>query len=117
MSERLPGTIQEGPLATRLAQGICTDDADALGLHVAQPLPEALEALHRPVDGFAGQPALRVEAGREPHHLSQPVDDRQLTVRVARDHHVKAVRPEVDSREDVGDERGRLGQQASGRER
>ena len=110
--ERLARAVEERALAPRLAQRVGADHAHALGLHVAQPLAEALEALQRAGDGLAVQAALLVEAGREPHHLAQAVDDHQLAVRVARDHHVEAVGPEVDSREDVGQRVGRLGQPA-----
>ena len=43
------------------------------------------------------------DAGGEAHHLAQPIDDDQLAVRIARDHHVEAVGAQVDRRQHVRD--------------
>ena len=109
VAERIARPVEERALAPRLAQRVGAHHAHPAGLHVVQPLPEALEALQRAGDGFTVEAALLVEAGREPHRLAQAVDDHQLAVRVTRDHHVEAVGPEVDRREDVGQRIGRLG--------
>src|SRR4029077_993765 len=44
VAECLTGALEEGLLAMRHAQRVGADDADAVGVHVAQPLSEALEA-------------------------------------------------------------------------
>ena len=102
VAERLARAVEERALAPRLAQRVGADDADSLGLHVVQPLPEALEAGERTAGGVAVQSILVVEAGCETDGLAQAVDDRDLAVRVTADDHVEAVGPEVDSRQDVG---------------
>ncbi len=103
MAERFARPLQEGLLAVRLAQRVGAHDAHALGLHVAQALAEALETFQRARGHGLVDAALVVESGRQAHHLAQPVEDRQLAVRVARHHHVKAVRSQIDGRNDVGD--------------
>ena len=103
MTERVAGALEERALAALgLAQRVGADDAHALGAHVAQALAEALEALQRALRRFAAQAALFVEARGEANHLAQAVDDDELPVVVTGDDHVKAVRAEVDRREDVG---------------
>src|SRR5947207_468990 len=91
MPERLAGTLEEGLLAVREAQRVRPHDAHAVGVHVAQPLAEALETGERPRRDFLIDAAVLGYPGREPHHLAQPIDDGQLAVRVTGHHHVKAV--------------------------
>ena len=102
MAERLARTLEEARLAPRLAQRIGPDHAHRLRAHCPKPLAEALQRGDGAVDGILVEAPLRIEAGGEADHLAQPVDDRDLAVRVARDDHVKAVRTEVDGRKDVG---------------
>jgi hypothetical protein len=76
-------------------------------VHVAQALAEALEAGERARRGLLVEPAVRADTAAQAHHLAQPVDDDELAVRIARDHHVEtgrstAVRTEIDGRQDVG---------------
>ncbi len=47
VAERLAGALEEGLLAMGAAQRVGPDDADAVGVHVAQPLAEALQAGQR----------------------------------------------------------------------
>jgi hypothetical protein len=42
VAESLAGALKEGLLAVSEAQGIRTDDPDAIGVHVTQALPKAL---------------------------------------------------------------------------
>ena len=66
--------------------------------------PKRSQAGERAGRGLLVEPAVLADAGGQAHHLAQPVDDDQLAVRIARDHHVKAVGAEVDRRDDfVGD--------------
>ena len=103
VAERLARALEEGLLAVRLAQRVGADHAHAVGVHVAQALAEALEAGERARGHVLVEAAVLVHAGGQAHHLAQAVDDDQLAVRVARDHHVEAVGAQVDRGEDVGD--------------
>ena len=89
------------------AQRVGAHHAHAVGVHVAQALAEALQAGERARRDLLVDAAVLGDAGGQAHHLAQPVDDDELAVRVARDHHVEAVGPEVDGREDVRDGQGR----------
>src|SRR5215472_11978033 len=95
MTERLAGALQEGLLAVRNPQRVGADDAHAVGVHVAQPLPEALQARQGARRNVLIDAAVLGDAGGQAHHLAQAVDDYQLAVRVARDHHVEAVGAQV----------------------
>ena len=77
--------------------------AHAVGVHVAQALAEALEAGERARRHVLVDAAVLGHAGGQAHHLAQAVDDDQLAVRVARDHHVETVGAQVDRRQYVGD--------------
>src|SRR2546430_9136743 len=66
------------------------------------PLHDALPICHVLVDA-----AVLGHAGSEAHHLAQAIDDDELAVRMARDHHVEAVAAEVHRRENLGDGAGR----------
>ncbi len=72
-------------------------------MHVAQALAEALEAAERARRHLLVDAAVLGDAGGQAHHLAQPVDDDQLAVRVARDHHVETVGAQVDRGQDVRD--------------
>jgi hypothetical protein len=104
--ERLAGALEEGLLAMRQAQGVGTDAAHAVGVHVAQALAEALQAGERPRRHVLVDAAVLGDAGRQAHHLAQAIDDDQLAVRIARDHHVETVGTEVDRGEDARDGSG-----------
>src|SRR5882757_8154469 len=82
-------------------QRVGADDADAIRVHVTQALAETLEAS----DGACGHlfvgASVFLNAGAEADHLAQSIDDDELAMRVARNDHVKAVRPEVDGGEDI----------------
>ena len=93
-------------LAVRQAQRVGADHAHAVGVHVAQALAEALQAAERARRHVLVDAAVLGDAGGQAHHLAQAVDDDQLAVRVARDHHVEAVGAQVDRGEDVGTGRG-----------
>src|SRR5690606_20756188 len=68
---------------------------------VAQALAEAEQALERALAHLGMQPALRVEALGQAHHLAQAVDDAELAEDVARNDHVEAVGAQVDRRQQV----------------
>ncbi len=102
MAERRARAIQERAFALGLAERVGADDANALGLHVAQPLAESLQACERNVDGLALQAALFVQTGAEPHALAQAILDDELPVRMTGNDHVKTVGTEIDRRNDVG---------------
>ena len=93
--------LEEPALALRAAQRIGSHHPHAVGMHGPQPLTEALQAAQRPLGGRIVEPAAVAEARGEPHHLAQPVENDELAVRVARDHHVKAVGAQIDGGEDV----------------
>ena len=103
VAERLAGALEEGLLAVREPQRIGADAAHAVGVHVAQALAEALEAGERARRHVLVDAAVLGDAGGQAHHLAQAIDDDQLAVRVARDHHVEAVGAQVHRREDVRD--------------
>ena len=99
-TQRLARALEKRLLAARDAQRVGTHHAHVAGVHVAQPLAEALQAGQRARRGFLVEPAVIADARGQAHHLAQPVDDHQLAVRIARDHHVKTVGAEVDRRDD-----------------
>ena len=101
---------RNAPLRLRSAQRIGADDAHAFRLHVVQPLAEAFQARERCLRRLACQSTLLVEAGAEPHHLAQAIQDDELPVRVAGDDHVETVGAQVDRGDDVRDFAGHGGQ-------
>ena len=103
VAQGLTGALEKGLLAMCEAQGIRPDDADAVGTHIAQPLPETLQAGKRPRGRLFVDPAVLRDARRQADHLTQAVDDDELAVRVARHDHVEAVGAEVYRGEDIGD--------------
>ena len=88
--ERLAGALQEGLLAARDAQRIGADHAHAARVHVAQALAEALQAGEGARRHVLVDAAILVDPGGQAHHFAQAIDDDQLAVRVARDHHVES---------------------------
>ena len=104
VSERRARAFEEPALALRPAQRAGPDHANAVGAHGPQPLTEALETAQRALGGRIVEPAAVVEAGGQPHHLAQPVQNDQLAVRVARDHHVKTVGAQIYRGKDVGND-------------
>ena len=54
---------------------------------------------------------LLVEAGAEPHHLAQTIQNDELPVRITGDDHVKTVGAQIDRGDDVRDFAGHGGQQ------
>ncbi len=93
MPERLTRTFEERLLAVRQAQRVGAHHAHAVGMHVTQPLAETLQAGERAGRYVLVDAAVLGHAGGEAHHLAQAIDDDQLAVRVARDHHVETVAP------------------------
>ncbi len=85
------------------AQSVRAHHPHAVGAHISQALPKALQAGDRSSGDLFIDPAILLDARRETHHLAQAVNDDQLTVGIPRHDHVKAVRPEVYGREYVGD--------------
>jgi hypothetical protein len=72
-------------------------------VHIAQTLAEALKARKSARRGILVDAPVLFHSCTEAHHLAQTVDDQQLSVRVARNHHVEAVGSEVYGGEDVRD--------------
>ena len=93
MPERLARPLEERLLAVRQAQRVGAHHAHAVGVHVAQPLAKTLQAGERAGRHILVDAAVLGHAGGEAHHLAQAIDDDQLAVRVARDHHVETVAP------------------------
>jgi hypothetical protein len=96
MSERGPGALQEPALALGATQGVSADDSHAIGMHGAQPLPEALQASQRTLRRRLVQPSAVAQPSRQAHHFAQPVQDDQLAVRITRNDHVKTVGAKID---------------------
>jgi hypothetical protein len=78
-------------LTVREAEGVRPYDTNAVGVHVTQALSESLQACESSRSDFLVDPTVLFDAGSEPHHLAQPINDYELTVRVPRNDHVKAV--------------------------
>ena len=75
-------------------------------MHVSQALTETLQAGERACSDLLVDTTVLFDARRKANHLAQPIDNDELAVRITRHDHVKAVRPEIDSREDVGNRAG-----------
>ncbi len=69
-------------------------------MHVPQSLAESFQAGERPRRSVLVETAVIADTRSQPDHFTQPVDDDQLAVRVARDHHVKTVGTEIHRRDD-----------------
>ena len=91
VAEGLARALEKCLLAVRHAQRVGTDDAHAVGVHVAQPLAEALQTGERACRDVLVDAAVLRDAGGEAHHLAQAIDDNHLAVRVARHDHVETV--------------------------
>ena len=91
MAERLARPLQKRLFLVRQPQCVGADHAHAVGVHVTQALTEALQAGERASRHVLVDAAVLGNSCGQAHHLAQAVDDDQLTVRVARDHHVEAV--------------------------
>ena len=95
-------------------QRIGADDAHAVGVHVAQPLAEALQAGERARRHVLVDAAVLLDACAQAHHFAQAIHDDDLAVDVARHDHVEAVGAQIDRRQDVGN---RMGGHARSRQR
>jgi len=106
----MPETISIGnPRASRAArnaQRIGTHDAHIVCTHVAQALAKSLEAGQGARCHVLVEPAVLPNPGGQPYHLAQPIDDHELPMRVARNHHVEAVRTEIYRSDDLEHCRG-----------
>jgi CelD/BcsL family acetyltransferase involved in cellulose biosynthesis len=80
------------------SQGIRPDDTHTVSVHIAQTLPETLQAGERSCRDFFVDPAVLFDSGGQANHLAEPINDHELTVRIPRHDHVKAVRAEIDGR-------------------
>src|ERR1019366_9668548 len=101
VSKSFARALEKGLFAARLAQRVGTDDTHAIGVYVAQALAKTLQTRKRPRCGFLVDTAVLLDTGGNTHHLAQAINDDELAVRVARDDHVEAVRPQVDSGENI----------------
>ena len=99
VAERLLRVAPEALRVVGAAQRVGADRAHGPGRHLAQPLPEALEAGERPRPRLRRQAAVGVEPCREAYRLAQLVDDLDVSVDDARDDQVEAVRAEVHRRQ------------------
>jgi hypothetical protein len=109
MSERLAGTLEKSLLSVSHPQCVRANHTHAVGMHVPQALTETLQASERACGDLLVDAPVLFDARRKANHLAQPIDNNELAVRVTRDDHVKAVRPEIDSCEDVRNGAGRVG--------
>src|SRR6185312_11887199 len=103
VTERVAGALEEGLLAMGAAQCVRSHDAHAVRAHIAQSLPETLQAGERTGCHILVDAAVLLDARGQAHHLAQAVDDDELAVRVARHDHVEAIGAEVYRGEDIGD--------------
>ncbi len=110
MTQRFAGSLQEHLLALCTPQGAGTDHTHAIGMHVGDPLPEALEAGQRARRRFLVEAPFVIETGAQLHHLAQAVDDHQLAIAVLRDDHVKTVGTQIDRGQHIGNARRTSGQ-------
>lgn len=102
MPECYARAFQKRLLAARGAQRTGTDNADVAGMHVTQPLAEALKAGQRSRRYFTIQSPVIVNASSQSHRLAQAIDNDQLTVTITGDDQVKAIRTQIDRCEDPG---------------
>jgi hypothetical protein len=103
MPESFSRTLEKGLLAMRDAQRVRSYNSHTVSTHVAQPLPETLQTGQRAPGDFLIDAPVFFHARGEPHHLAQTIDDDELTVGIACNDHVEAVRSEIDSRQDIGE--------------
>src|SRR6202022_892960 len=103
------GTLEKRLLAVSHTQCVRANDTHAVRMHVFQALTETLQTRERACGDLLVDASVLFNARSKANHLAQPIDNDELAVRVTRDDHVKAVRPEIDRSEDVGDGAGRIG--------
>ena len=102
MAERRAGALQEPALALGAAQGVGSNHPDAVGVHRAQPLPEALEAAQCTFGRSVVQPPAVAHARGQTHHFAQTVQNDQLAVRMTGHDHMKTIGAQIDGGEHVG---------------
>ena len=95
MAESLPGLAQELAGVAGLAKRVGSDRPDLLGAEVPEPLTEEREALDRAILRLLIERAVVLEARSQSDRLANAIDDLETTVIDPRNHHVKAVRPQV----------------------
>jgi len=104
--QSLASPLEECLLPVRHAKSVGADNTHAVRVHVTESLTETLEACEGACgDLFVDAPVL-FDTCAETNHLAQTINDDELAVRITRNHHVEAVRPQVDSRQDVRQGRG-----------
>ncbi|MCU7376002.1 hypothetical protein PEC18_35750 [Paucibacter sp. O1-1] len=96
MAQRRFGGKQERVRGAQAAHRIGCNGAYPAGRQGAQTLTEAGQAGQRPIAALGIEAAVQAEACGHTHAVPQPVDDTQLAVLIARDHHVIAVGAQVD---------------------
>jgi hypothetical protein len=101
MSESFASALEKRLLTVSHSQCVGADDTHTIRVHITQSLAEALKTRDGPRRDLFVYASVFFDAGRETHHLAQSIDDDELAVRVTRDDHMKAVRPQVDSGENV----------------
>ena len=88
-------SFQKAPCVCRPPQRIGSDDAYPARVHLLQPLSEPPQAVQRTAgDRFAELPT-GIKPRCQPHHLPDPVDDRELPVPQPGDHHVETVGSQI----------------------
>ena len=95
MAERFACPSQNAARVACPAQGIGTDGPNLLGAEVPEPLPEQGEALDRAFLRRLIERAVFLKAHRQADRLTKAIDDLNAAMIDPRDHHVKAVRPQV----------------------
>ncbi len=102
VSEYALGAFQELGAVAGLAHRVGADRHDVRVGQIPQPLAEALEGDERPVDGALREVSLLVEPCREPHRITDPVQDVDPAAVFGASHdHVEAVRAEIHTGNDA----------------
>jgi hypothetical protein len=95
MAQRLGGARAERRSVPRSAQRVGSHGPDVRPVDVSDPFPETPEA----VQGFLlrrfREPSLGIQPGREPDRLPEPVQNAEATGVGLGDHHVEAVRAQI----------------------
>ena len=102
VAQPLLGLAQEGTGVARLPQRARPHRANPLGRHATKPLTEPLQRCKGPLLRGLVQHPLLGQTSRQLHPLLEPVHHLQLAAHLTGDDHVKAVGPQIHSRQQRG---------------
>ncbi len=102
VTESGAGALQKPALSPGATQGAGGHHAHAVGVHRAEPLPEAFEAAQSAFRRRVVQPSAVAQACGQTYHFPEAVQNDELAVRMTRHDHVKAVGAQVDGGKHVG---------------